>query len=761
LEWTAGVAEKRFPIGQGIAGWVAEHGKSIHSANIRHDHRFHHLFVGDKKSPIPADLESVLCMPVKDLDGRILAVVKLTNKHPSKSMSESFLFGREVTPVVVSPKATQSPSGMKRYDGARLPVPRKVVPSFVAAPQFSPFTMRDRQMLSSMCAQIRSTIRRCLTDALLQLPAQLEQGDGGDGGGQNANGSGNLDDLAKLEDGGGYREAISSLVDLYTTSAVVESRQHAAKGIHAMMNRANKLRQAANKFPMSPRAAARQAELPEHELDPNAIGYQMVNDRSRFIFTWPDSSITAAVSVAQQLKIDQLQSVDFNCWDYSDDQLLLFIVVIFKDMGLIDEYNIPIDTMREFCLAVRAGYRQNPFHNFKHGFSVLQFCYTALRVSEATSKLTSLDVLALMVAALCHDIDHPGNTNSFEIASQSSRALTHNDIHVLENHHAHQTFMLLRQSEYGIFQHLERAVQKQLRTIMVQAILATDLTMHFEDTKKLGALESFEASIDASKAPDRQLLVDIFIHTSDLSGQVYPIHVALEWEKRISAEFAMQAANERKLALPVAPFMENLDNFPHRAKLQVGFIEFVLSPWWINIARVFPTLKYCYSQLQENKAFYALLSKKGEQEAEAAAAATISPKEKKERAVDAAGDKGESSAAGGSGSGSGGSSGSGNNSGDGNSGDGGDGNNDSDGDEAELDVLPSPMRLSLIRDASREGLSASAIAHKLEDTRMELKRTHSPPAGSGSGSSRSCSTSSSSGNSSSGGGNERKGKEKK
>jgi len=45
-----------------------------------------------------------------------------------------------------------------------------------------------------------------------------------------------------------------------------------------------------------------------------------------------------------------------------------------------------------------------------HGFSVLQFTYWALKMSCATNFLTKLDVLGLLVAALCHDVDHPGRS---------------------------------------------------------------------------------------------------------------------------------------------------------------------------------------------------------------------------------------------------------------------------------------------------------------------------------------------------------------
>lgn len=64
---------------------------------------------------------------------------------------------------------------------------------------------------------------------------------------------------------------------------------------------------------------------------------------------------------------------------------------------------------------------------------MLHFSYLALRLlTNASEYLTQHDVLALMIASLCHDVDHPGNTNSFEINTSSELALIHNDLSVLE-----------------------------------------------------------------------------------------------------------------------------------------------------------------------------------------------------------------------------------------------------------------------------------------------------------------------------------------
>ena len=58
--------------------------------------------------------------------------------------------------------------------------------------------------------------------------------------------------------------------------------------------------------------------------------------------------------------------------------------------------------------------------------------------------MTSLEVLAILVAAAIHDVEHTGTTNSFHILSNSELALLYNDKSVLEHHHLHTAFKLMQ-----------------------------------------------------------------------------------------------------------------------------------------------------------------------------------------------------------------------------------------------------------------------------------------------------------------------------
>lgn len=58
--------------------------------------------------------------------------------------------------------------------------------------------------------------------------------------------------------------------------------------------------------------------------------------------------------------------------------------------------------------------------------------------------MTTLEILAILIAAAVHDVEHTGTTNSFHVHSNSEFALLYNDKSVLENHHLYTAFKLMQ-----------------------------------------------------------------------------------------------------------------------------------------------------------------------------------------------------------------------------------------------------------------------------------------------------------------------------
>lgn len=117
----------------------------------------------------------------------------------------------------------------------------------------------------------------------------------------------------------------------------------------------------------------------------------------------------------------------FDALEHTDDELSWLVLDMIQQFGLIDQYAVPIAALSTFVQEVRFKYRHNAYHNFKHGVSVAHICFLGLFHTRAAALvLTPIDRFALLLGALCHDVDHPGFNNAFEVSEARVRcALLH------------------------------------------------------------------------------------------------------------------------------------------------------------------------------------------------------------------------------------------------------------------------------------------------------------------------------------------------
>lgn len=107
-----------------------------------------------------------------------------------------------------------------------------------------------------------------------------------------------------------------------------------------------------------------------------------------------------------------------------------------------------------------------------------------------------IDEATALISAAAHDVDHPGRSSAFLCNSDSSLAILYNDMCVLESHHSALTFKLtLRDDKVNIFKNLDRETYKLVRSIIVDMILATEMTRHFEHLAKFVSIFGAENEV--------------------------------------------------------------------------------------------------------------------------------------------------------------------------------------------------------------------------------------------------------------------------
>lgn len=87
---------------------------------------------------------------------------------------------------------------------------------------------------------------------------------------------------------------------------------------------------------------------------------------------------------------------------------LHFINNIFANSGMVAAFGLEDLRLSNFIGCVAANHRTNPYHNLMHACYVLQATHLIVHATKATGALPDTAHLALLIAALCHDIDHDG-----------------------------------------------------------------------------------------------------------------------------------------------------------------------------------------------------------------------------------------------------------------------------------------------------------------------------------------------------------------
>ncbi|ELK19182.1 cAMP-specific 3',5'-cyclic phosphodiesterase 4C [Pteropus alecto] len=280
-----------------------------------------------------------------------------------------------------------------------------------------------------------------------------------------------------------------------------------------------------------------------------------------------------------------------------------------KERDLLKTFQIPADTLVTYLLTLEGHYHANvAYHNSLHAADVAQSTHVLLATPALEAVFTDLEVLAAIFASAIHDVDHPGVSNQFLINTNSELALMYNDASVLENHHLAVGFKLLQAENCDIFQNLSTKQRLSLRRMVIDMVLATDMSKHMNlladlktmvETKKVTSL----GVLLLDNYSDRIQVLQNLVHCADLSNPTKPLPLYRQWTDRIMAEFFQQGDRERESGLDISPMCDK-----HTAsveKSQVGFIDYIAHPLWETWADlVHPDAQDLLDTLEDNREWY-------------------------------------------------------------------------------------------------------------------------------------------------------------
>ncbi|EGV62264.1 hypothetical protein CANTEDRAFT_131639 [Yamadazyma tenuis ATCC 10573] len=345
---------------------------------------------------------------------------------------------------------------------------------------------------------------------------------------------------------------------------------------------------------------------------------------------------------------------------------------------------------------VRDSYKNgNPFHNFRHAVDVLQACFhyvirlgylspftqfqsdpkadeliclkaekfgnavelismkAATRVPPTSSaaetpdtedtSLNLVSTLALLVAALGHDVGHPGVTNQFLVKHSSPTSLVFNERSVLESFHTSVFLNKILVVNWPQFLQLKIDTNLKLivKELIITCILATDMAEHFDYIDKLNKFNdihhhhhhhqgTYSTTDSTSSASSRtiansfdiqnrtnqvKLISSLLIKCADISNVTRPLRVSAQWASVLSREFDEVSKVEEKITDSGKQFSIKYDKVPmflvdilqanptiHKG--QMFFINTFAENLFNNISELLPPLKFTGEIVQENKDYW-------------------------------------------------------------------------------------------------------------------------------------------------------------
>ncbi|KAL8447358.1 hypothetical protein Emed_004462 [Eimeria media] len=280
--------------------------------------------------------------------------------------------------------------------------------------------------------------------------------------------------------------------------------------------------------------------------------------------------------------------------------------------------------LRSFLVKIDELYQKQPYHNAKHGTLVAHTMSLLCRSLGIFREMNALGVGTCLVAGLCHDVGHPGRNNNFFTSEMSplvclrcrstmcskesewrlncslntsafshfvfvvafclspDQSIVFNDASVLENFHCSLTFRVLNDPASNLFAFLADAEAREVRSKVIDLILATDMRTHFEFLSRFRTIRGSDQFNHIKNEDDRWLAAELCIRASDIGHGALSWPQHFEWTGLATTEFYLQGDEELRLGRTISPLCDR-QSHSQLAKSQIGFLHHVVRPLFVEL----------------------------------------------------------------------------------------------------------------------------------------------------------------------------------
>lgn len=609
--------EIRIPWGTGIVGYVAESGESVNIPNAYEDERFNdHIdtMTGYKT-------RTLLCMPIKDTNGDVIGVAQVINKvgdTPFTAQDEQ-VFGSYLQFCGIGLRNAHL------YEKSQLEIKRNQVLLDLARMIFEEqstiehvvFRILTHTQSLIQCQRVQVLLVHQASKGSFSRVFDFEANDLASDDGESRTSP--FESRFPINIGiTGYVATTGETVnipcaydDAMFDTSVDDNSNFKHKGVLCMpiKNSSGQIIgviQLINKFDETPFS-----KNDENFVEAFAIfcgmGIHNTHMYERAVVAIAKHNVTlevlsyhatASLEDAQRLRVCakamvpssanlRLHEFSFDDFHMSDDETITACIRMFLDLDLIERFHMDYEVLCRWLLSVKKNYRNVTYHNWRHAFNVAQMMFSILTATGWWSILGEIECLALIIGCLCHDLDHRGTNNSFQIKASSPLAQLYSTS-TMEHHHFDQCIMILNSPGNQLLSNVSSDEYTRVIRYVEEAILSTDLAVYF---RKRGTFFSRVNNGNTfTSDDDRELMRAMLMTVCDLAAITKPWEVEKRVAELVSSEFFEQGDMEKE-ELNITPIdLMNRDKEDQLPLMQVGFIDSICLPIYEHFSLLSETL---------------------------------------------------------------------------------------------------------------------------------------------------------------------------
>ena len=283
-----------------------------------------------------------------------------------------------------------------------------------------------------------------------------------------------------------------------------------------------------------------------------------------------------------------LSSLSFSVANYTSDQTIEVLLMILTKLGLHEFLGVSLEKVASFFVHVKHLYRHLPFHNWNHAVDCAQMVYLLVTSSQAIQQLSRVDILALFLAAVCHDIDHDGFDSVFHHETCSPLFFAHGESHCQERHHVSVALHELR--EHLISEQSELNRNHHFWESFVQTILSTD---PMEDKMNMEKFAAIAADFDPSDDEQSITIAKLLLKVANSASCFRSFENARISAENLEKELRQQFETAKSLGF-------NMDEPVPLPSLESGFIENTVLPCVRCLITLDPEFEFLEAALTDN-----------------------------------------------------------------------------------------------------------------------------------------------------------------